>query len=775
MWEEFELAKMDVAPGSKWYLLSAEWLKNFKEYILQNESGADASMKIDHPGTITNEDILDNPENLLRDPTEPYLDYNLKENLLEETHYFIINQKVWDFLHKNYGGVEVCRFGNKREDSDECCIEANLIKLNIHYFPSQEDEEEHLSTIFESRHKTIEDFRERLERLQTGSQARVRLWKAPIPSDFDEFYRNNLCEFRKHRHIRLNAELLKKNSQTLNDVELTLDDFIIVECMFRGSFIFEEIEKHDESETMHDHIENEEVKEILTDASSLKFLSLDMTELFSDTSNAGLSGLSNLGNTCFMNSALQCMSNTTELTKYFLYGMYKNEINYDNPLGTKGRLVNAYAKLMNELWVKSDGRVAPWDVKKAIGTVAYQFQGFAQQDSFELFNYVIDTLHEDLNRVIEKPYTEFKDSDGRPDAEVSADHWKAFTDRNQSVIVDLMYGQLKSRLICQVCNSVSNTFDPFLALSLPIPKNKYSRISITYFPMSLGEEKSVKKIKLNVSPTDTVEDLKQKISSLVGTENPLLLYTLKRRNQIGERVDPDVRATKLEDEKLCAYEHPTIEREEKKKTSCVEVVFVKESNSMFGSSSTDDVCEPKIFLHNVDKTCGDLKYQIFRYIFPLIKLPKQYTEAYEGAENKEKCIKSIYEAFYFKSDFGKDKVFTIEYEKEKSNYYSMRKFVEFKDSDETFGDFIENLVSNEEVSLRVNFPRATRVCLSALETNRYSSQSIGENAALSIDDCLDKFSQEELLTDDNKYYCRKCQEHQDTYKKMDLYKLPKIL
>jgi len=141
------------------------------------------------------------------------------------------------------------------------------------------------------------------------------------------------------------------------------------------------------------------------------------------------------------------MSNTIELTKYFLFGLYKDEINYNNPLGTKGRLAAAYAKLMKELWISNDSRVAPWDVKKAIGTVAYQFQGFAQQDSFELFNYVADTLHEDLNRVKDKPATEFADSNGRPDDEVSNDHWKAFTDRNKSVIVDIMYGQLKSRLI----------------------------------------------------------------------------------------------------------------------------------------------------------------------------------------------------------------------------------------------------------------------------------------------------------------------------------------
>jgi len=210
---------------------------------------------------------------------------------------------------------------------------------------------------------------------------------------------------------------------------------------------------------------------------------------------------------------------------------------------------------MKELWVSSDNRVAPWDVKKAIGTVAYQFQGFAQQDSFELFNYVADTLHEDLNRVIEKPYVEVKDSDGRPDDVVSADHWDAYTARNRSVIVDLMYGQLKSRLICTVCNTVSNTFDPFLALSLPIPKSKMTKLVVTYFPMKLSKTQTVQRLSINASYTDTVEDITTKIAEIVGCKNKMLLYTLRRRNTIDERLDKDVKAVKLEDEKLAAYEY----------------------------------------------------------------------------------------------------------------------------------------------------------------------------------------------------------------------------
>ncbi|XP_063090618.1 ubiquitin carboxyl-terminal hydrolase 32-like [Cavia porcellus] len=59
----------------------------------------------------------------------------------------------------------------------------------------------------------------------------------------------------------------------------------------------------------------------------------------------------------------------------------------------------------------------PWTIAK----YAPRFNGFQQQDSQELLAFLLDGLHEDLNRVHEKPYVELKDSDGRPDWEVAAE------------------------------------------------------------------------------------------------------------------------------------------------------------------------------------------------------------------------------------------------------------------------------------------------------------------------------------------------------------------
>lgn len=67
----------------------------------------------------------------------------------------------------------------------------------------------------------------------------------------------------------------------------------------------------------------------------------------------------------------------------------------------------------------------------------------------------LDGLHEDLNRIKRKPYIEEKDYDGRPDAVIAAESWANFKKRNDSVVVDLFYGQLKSRLQCPKCSRVN--------------------------------------------------------------------------------------------------------------------------------------------------------------------------------------------------------------------------------------------------------------------------------------------------------------------------------
>lgn len=127
---------------------------------------------------------------------------------------------------------------------------------------------------------------------------------------------------------------------------------------------------------------------------------------------AGVVGLRNLGNTCFMNSGIQCLSNIKEMTEYFLSEQHIKELNPKNRDGLGGKLAEAYGELMKEMWRSSAASTSPSDLKYVLGSSVERFSGYGQQDSSELLNYLIDYLHQDVNQSRDAKYKELPDDDG---------------------------------------------------------------------------------------------------------------------------------------------------------------------------------------------------------------------------------------------------------------------------------------------------------------------------------------------------------------------------
>lgn len=245
----------------------------------------------------------------------------------------------------------------------------------------------------------------------------------------------------------------------------------------------------------------------------------------------GFTGLVNLGNTCFMNSVIQSLSNTRELRDYFHDRAFEAEINCNNPLGTGGRLAIGFAVLLRALWKGTHHAFQPSKLKAIVASKASQFTGYAQHDAQEFMAFLLDGLHEDLNRIQNKPYTETVDSDGRLDEVVAEEAWQRHKMRNDSFIVDLFQGQFKSKLVCPTCSKVSITFDPFLYLPVPLPQ-KQKVLSVLYF----AKEPHKKPIKFLVSVSKensrTVEVLESISRSVrVKPENLRLAEVGKNRFQ----------------------------------------------------------------------------------------------------------------------------------------------------------------------------------------------------------------------------------------------------
>uniref|UniRef100_A0A669DEY3 ubiquitinyl hydrolase 1 n=1 Tax=Oreochromis niloticus TaxID=8128 RepID=A0A669DEY3_ORENI len=154
----------------------------------------------------------------------------------------------------------------------------------------------------------------------------------------------------------------------------------------------------------------------------------------------GVLGLKNHGNTCFMNAVVQCLSNTDLLAEYLGLERYKMDM----------KVTEHLASLIRALWTLEYTPQLSVDFKATVSKYGSQFRGNSQHDALEFLLWLLDRVHED----------EVPSPDPSQSQQPRIQH---------SFVQEHFQAQYKSSLTCPHCLKQSNTFDPFLCISLPIP------------------------------------------------------------------------------------------------------------------------------------------------------------------------------------------------------------------------------------------------------------------------------------------------------------------
>ncbi|KAK4486800.1 hypothetical protein RD792_006610 [Penstemon davidsonii] len=488
-------AEAQTKVGDTFYLITQRWWQDWLEYANQSQTSTviDGSFSENHdsvslssfkkPSCIDNSDIIDDA--LSEDSA---VGIELHDTLVEGTDYILLPQEVWNQLHSWYGGGPVLarKVISTGLSQTELSVEVYPLRLQLHLMPKGDR-----SAIRISKKETTGELHRRACEIFDLTSKQVCIW--------DYF------SHRKHA-------LMNDMEKTLDDANIQMDQDvgctmilcpmsllpwlkqILVEvingntegsigsiqgngCVYNGSLAVAV-----PSQTSSATSGGLSVSKYSSRNGNLELSQLQSEKTGVNTrgSSCGLTGLLNLGNTCFMNSAIQCLVHTPEFARYFRED-YHQEINRQNPLGMVGELALAFGDLLRKLWAPGRAPVAPRPFKVKLARFAPQFSGSSQHDSQELLAFLLDGLHEDLNRVKHKPYIKSRDADGRPDEEVADEYWANHISRNDSIIVDVCQGQYKSTLVCPVCNKVSVTFDPFMYLSLPLQSATTRSMTVTVF------------------------------------------------------------------------------------------------------------------------------------------------------------------------------------------------------------------------------------------------------------------------------------------------------
>uniref|UniRef100_A0A4W6F6B4 Ubiquitin carboxyl-terminal hydrolase n=1 Tax=Lates calcarifer TaxID=8187 RepID=A0A4W6F6B4_LATCA len=739
----------------KGYLIDSRWFKQWKKYVgFDSWDMYNVGERSLYPGPIDSSGLFSDQETQA-----------LKEHLIDELDYVLVPTEAWNKLVSWYGCLEgqrpiVRKVVEHGMFVKHCKVEVYLLELNL----CENDNMDNVVTRHFSKADTIDTIEKEMRTLfNIPSEKETRLWNKYMSNTYEQ---------------------LNKPDSTVQDAGL-----------FQGQVLV--IERKNEDGTWPRQI----CSSNRLGGYNLYSSSYNYRE---SQSQPGLCGLSNLGNTCFMNSALQCLSNASPLTEYFLNDQYEAEINRENPLGMRGEIAEAYADLVKQMWLSRSSYVAPRTFKTQVGRFAPQFSGYQQQDSQELLAFLLDGLHEDLNRVKKKPYLALRDAEGRPDEIVAKEAWTNHRLRNDSIIVDIFHGLFKSTLVCPECSKVSVTFDPFCYLTLPLPMKKDRTMEV--FLVRSDPQSRPTQYRVVVPKLGTVTDLCSALSKLCGIppENMVVADVYNHRFHKIYRRDDGLNQIMEKDD---------IFEEDSERMNLP--VYFRERHSKHAGSSTSTMLFGQPLLITVPRhnLIADVLYdKILERIGPLSDGASCSASSSNGSNHSGTCNESngLYDGKQL--TLSKETLIRepLSVSPEPENGQSEEEEEETSDLEngskgdgakqcsspaKLFTFSIVNSYGTANISplpcdgnvLKLNRQLAIdwdteskKLCYDEQEAEAYEKhesmlQPQKKKATVALRECIELFTTMETLGEHDPWYCPTCKKHQQATKKFDLWSLPRIL
>ena len=159
------------------------------------------------------------------------------------------------------------------------------------------------------------------------------------------------------------------------------------------------------------------------------------------TAKNELRGLVNLGNTCYMNSVIQCLSNLGKVRNWFLEEQAHRE-DLNRPSETRGEVAVAFSAVLRALWEEcQDQPLAPSEMQRVVHCRDTMYHDTRlQHDAHEFYHKLMDWLHQDIQ-----------------------------SDNGVSLVTETFHGQWQTNINCTACGYVSESEETFMGFQVELP------------------------------------------------------------------------------------------------------------------------------------------------------------------------------------------------------------------------------------------------------------------------------------------------------------------